>query len=94
MPSATSSVPGKAAILFLDAKRITSILGCTVYYADAYAGWQKGAVENFNKLVRRFYPKSTDFSKLTPGEIRLLQWKLTHYPRPSDNYRAFLSIPA
>ena len=58
-------------ILFLDAKRITSILGCTVYYADAYAGWQKGAVENLNKLVRRFYPKSTDFSKLTPGEIRL-----------------------
>lgn len=81
-------------ILFLDANRITSILGCTVYYADAYAGWQKGAVENLNTLVRRFYPKSTDFSKLTPGEIRLLQWKLTHYPRPSDNYRAFLSIPA
>ena len=69
-------------ILFLDAKRIASIPGCTVYYADAYAGWQKGAVENLNKLVRRFYPKSTDFSKLTPGEIRLLQWKLTHLSPP------------
>ena len=81
-------------ILFIDEKKIAAILGCTVYYTDAYAGWQKGAVENLNKLVRRFYAKSTDFSKLSEAEVRLLQWKLTHYPRPSDNYAAFLPFPA
>ena len=81
-------------ILFIDEKKIAAILGCTVYYTDAYAGWQKGAVENLNKLVRRFYAKSTDFSKLSEAEVRLLQWKLTHYLRPSDNYAEFLPFPA
>lgn len=81
-------------ILLIDEKRIAAIFGCTVYYTAAYAGWQKGAVENLNRLVRRFYAKGTDFSKVSEAEVRLLQWKLTHYPRPSDNYAQFLPFPA
>ena len=34
-------------------KQITQYLGAVVYFADPYASWQKGAVENTNKLIRQ-----------------------------------------
>lgn len=30
----------------------------TVYFIDSYCSWQKGAVKNANKLIRRYIPKS------------------------------------
>ena len=31
---------------------ITAQLGVQVYFTDSYSSWQKGAVENANKLIR------------------------------------------
>lgn len=44
---------------------ITKRLGTTVYFADSYCSWQKGAIENANKLLRQYIPKGTDFSKVS-----------------------------
>lgn len=44
-----------------------------VYYTHAYAAWEKGSVENANRIVRRWYPKGTDFSKVTLKRIEQLQ---------------------
>ena len=68
---------------FLDEKTIVQIFGATVYYTHAYAGWEKGAVENLNRIIRFFYPRPTDFSKISQKRIKTLQWKLTAYPRPT-----------
>ena len=38
---------------FLDPQRIKAVVGCNVYYTRAYASWEKGSVENCNRLVRR-----------------------------------------
>ena len=38
-------------------KQITQYLGAVVYFADPYASWQKGAVENTDKLIRQYIPK-------------------------------------
>ena len=35
---------------------IAERLGVQVYFTDSYASWQKGAVENINKLVRQYIP--------------------------------------
>ena len=44
-----------------------------VYYTHAYAAWEKGSVENANRLVRRWYPKGTDFSKVTLRRVEQLE---------------------
>ena len=58
---------------FLDPRAIERIAGCKVYYTRAYASYEKGSVENANRLVRRWYPKGTDFSKCSRAEIARLQ---------------------
>lgn len=58
---------------FLDPRAIKRIAGCDVYYTRAYASWEKGSVENANRMVRRWYPKGTDFSKCSRAEIATLQ---------------------
>jgi IS30 family transposase len=44
-----------------------------LYYTHAYASWEKGSVENANRLVRRWYPKGTDFSKVSVARIAALE---------------------
>lgn len=57
------------------------------YHCDPYASYQKGAVENSNGLIRRFFPKHTDFAKLTPREIYDVQYKLDSQPRKQHTYK-------
>ena len=50
-------------------KALERILGCPVYYTRAYASYEKGAVENVNRIIRRWFPKGTDFSKVPREDI-------------------------
>ena len=52
-----------------------------VYYCHSYSAWEKGGVENLNRLFRRWFPKGTDFSRVPKREIaEFLDWA-GHYPR-------------
>ena len=44
---------------------ITKYLGAVVYFADPYASWQKGVLENTNKLIRQYIPKQANFDDFT-----------------------------
>ena len=44
-------------------------LGVVVYFADAYALWQKGSIEDTNKLIRQYIPKEVYFEKCTNKRI-------------------------
>ena len=73
---------------FLDSKRIEALfsklnLPLTLYYAHAYASWEKGSVENANRHVRRWYPKGTNFKCVTAHEIQALQNVINSIPRQS-----------
>ena len=35
-----------------------------VYYCHSYSAWEKGSNENMNRMIRRWFPKGTDFSKV------------------------------
>ena len=47
-----------------------------VCFTDSFSSWQKGAVENTNKLIRQYIPKGTDISSLTDGFIMKVQKKI------------------
>jgi IS30 family transposase len=57
------------------------------YFCDPYCSWQKGGVENLNKLIRQFFPKRTDFSKVSEEEIYVAQENLNNRPRKGLDYR-------
>ena len=52
-----------------------------LYYCHSYAAWEKGSNENLNRMVRRWFPKGTDFSRVTKAEIADFQDWISHYPR-------------
>jgi transposase, IS30 family len=60
---------------------IAKRLGVQTYFCNPYHSWEKGGVENGIGLVRRYYPKKTDFSLITDEEIRHVEMKLNNRPR-------------
>lgn len=59
-----------------------------VYYCHSYAAWEKGSNENHNRMIRRWYPKGTDFTRVTKTEIAELQNWMNNYPRKILNWAA------
>jgi len=62
-------------------KWISRALNVPVYFTDSYSSWQKGNVENTNKLVRQYIPKGTDISTVTDNKIKKIMTKLNRRPR-------------
>ena len=58
-------------------KLITKFLGAAVYFADPYASWQKGAIENTNKLIRQYIPKHTNFDEGTKKNVSIQKKRKT-----------------
>lgn len=55
--------------------------GGEVYYCHSYAAWEKGTNEVHNRMIRRWYPKGTDFKEVTAEEIAELTEWMNRYPR-------------
>ena len=67
--------------------RLTWGLGLDVYFADPYASWQRGANENMNGLLRQFFPKGTDFTRISHHEVARVEQLLNERPRKRLGYR-------
>ena len=57
-----------------------------VYFADSYCSWQKGAIENANKLIRKYIPKKANFADFSDRKIMEIQKKLNRRPRKKLNF--------
>ncbi|MDY2623128.1 MAG: hypothetical protein SOV62_01360, partial [Alloprevotella sp.] len=53
-----------------------------VYFADSYSSWQKGAIENANKLIRKYIPKKANFDDFNTKQIANIQKKINRRPTP------------
>lgn len=51
------------------------------FFCHAYSSWERGANENQNKFIRRFYPKGTEIKNLTRKKVKELQYWINTYPR-------------
>ena len=60
---------------------ITKYLRAVVYFADPYTSWQKGVIENTNKLIRQYIPKQANFDDFTDKKIASIQKEINSRPR-------------
>ena len=61
--------------------------GINFYYADAYSAWQRDINENSNGLLREYYPKNTDLSKISINELIKNLMELNIRPRKCLEYQ-------
>lgn len=90
-------------ILFRKHEEMSRILEVPVYFCHPYHSWEKGGVENTNKLIRRYVPKGSDISRVSDERIKEIQEKLNARPRKCLSYRTpaevmrehdqFISLP-
>ena len=66
---------------------IAKSLGVTIYFADPYASWQKGAVENANGLIRQYVPKKETFEHISQQQITKYSKKINMRPRKKLDFK-------
>lgn len=52
-----------------------------VYYCHPYSSYERGTNENLNKMLRRIFPKGTDFDLVPDEEIIAAAGWMNNYPR-------------
>ena len=77
---------------------IENKLNCKVYFTDPYCAWQKGTNENLNGLLREFFPKGRNLSRVSPATLKknlalinARPKKVLGFRKPVDLFDLFLS---
>ncbi len=68
-------------------EKMTEALNAKVYFADPYCSWQRGLNENTNGLLRQYWPKKTDFKKVSQKLVSSVIVQLNNRPRKKLNYK-------
>lgn len=61
--------------------------GIDVYFCDPHSPWQRGTVENTNRLLRQYFPRGADYSRLDETDLDLVADELNQRPRKTLGYR-------
>lgn len=67
-------------------KIIAEKLGTACYFARPYHSWERGTNENTNGLIRYYFPKKTDFAKVSEEQIKRVEDILNNRPRKRLNW--------
>jgi IS30 family transposase len=57
------------------------------YFTQPYSAWQRGSIEHLNGLIRRVFPKGTDFTQVTQQDCNGLAHQLNQRPRRRLGFR-------
>ncbi len=68
-------------------KAFTVATDVKVYFCDPQSPWQRGTNENTNRLLRQYFPKGTDLSGYSQGELNATAQRLNTRPRKTLGYR-------
>lgn len=68
-------------------KLFTKITGVKVYFAHPRSPWERGTNENTNGLIRQYFPKGTDFNKVSRREVKKAQNQLNGRPRKTLEFK-------
>lgn len=61
-------------------------LGMATYFADPYSSWQRGSNEYHNGLLRRYFPKGTDFKTISQEDVDGVVKEINSRPRKCLGY--------
>ena len=67
-------------------KKFTIDTGIQVFFAHPGSPWERGTNENTNGLIRQYFPKGTEFDKVSTREIKRVQRQLNDRPRAALDF--------
>ena len=67
-------------------EKINKTLNIKSFFCKPYSSYEKGTVENINGLIRRFFPKGTDFDTISEEEIAYVENWINNRPMKILNY--------
>ena len=73
-------------------RSIEQRLHCDVYFTNPYCAWQKGTNESTNGLLREFYPRGRNLSRVSPATLKRNLALLNTRPRKVLNFRSPLDL--
>lgn len=62
------------------------------FFAHPYHSWERGTNENTNGLIRDYFPKGTDFTKVSNQEIAFVEYSLNTRPRKRLGFKTPLEV--
>jgi transposase, IS30 family len=65
---------------FTQHEKIAKELGIKTYFTRPYTSQDKGTIENRNGVIRRFFPKKTDFNLISNSEIKRVEKEINNRP--------------
>lgn len=68
-------------------EKINTDLNVKSFFCKPYHAWEKGTIENLNTLIRRFFPKGTDFDKITDKDIQYVEDWINNRPMKVLGYK-------
>ncbi len=79
-------------LAFANHLEIAEKLNAKTYFTRPYTSQDKGTVENRIGVIRRFFPKGTDMSKVHYNTIKSVEQKLNNRPLRKFKYRTPLEV--
>ena len=68
-------------------EKMTEALEAPVCFSAPYCSWQRGLNENTNGLLRQYWPKDTDFKKISPNDVKAVILELNNRPRKKLGFK-------
>jgi len=82
---------------FAGHRQIGHKLKADFYFAHPYHSWERGVNENTNGLVRQYFPKKSEFSKINDKQVKKVEERLNNRPRKTLGYKTpnevFFKLP-
>jgi IS30 family transposase len=72
---------------FCEHELIAAGLQARIYFAHPYSSWERGLNENTNGLVRQYFPKKYEFSRISDSDLQRVEDLLNNRPRKTLGYR-------
>jgi IS30 family transposase len=84
--NAVHSITADNGTEFADHRNIAKLLKTCFFFTHPYASWEKGLIENTNKLVRQYIPKKMNLNQINNQQIKQIQYKINNRPRAKLNF--------